>query len=337
MIANPQGIGISLKSLAKAKLLNSFASTSSPRNFIFEEKTFLLIKIQFISIIKWNSRNGTILRKTFCLKNKDRSKLAGILTKEDFKEYIDNKALAHSFADSAYIEDAKIKKFLKYLIELRQKESKPAGSKEFIVLEIGSFMGHSAKFFVSQLESLGLKPKIHCVDLMRGYYEVLSKMNYGVQAFHLIYNTEKEHLQNKVFLHAGKSTELLPIMKLNADLVYVDGEHTSAGVYADLALSLTQVADKGFILIDDVSWKANLDKKTVIYGIECFLHTYKKNIIKMYARGNKGNEWGFFEASITNIKELNTKHLLLVVERNESVTLDSIHKDVKDMGMYFSP
>ena len=160
---------------------------------------------------EWNDIKENLLFKN----PKGRSKLASILIKEDFRQYIDNKALAHSFADAAYLEEGKVKKFLKYLIELRQETKNK--SKDFTVLEIGSFMGHSAKFFVSQIESIGLKPKVHCVDLMRGYYEVLSKMNYGVQAFHLIYNTEKERLQNKIFLHSGKSTELLPIMKLEAD------------------------------------------------------------------------------------------------------------------------
>ena len=284
--------------------------------------------------------------KSLLYKNEGKRKqLANKLIKEIFPKYIAHKYLPRSFNDPGYLEAPFRPQYQPELLKLLLKYSVEAnGNKPITILEIGSFMGLSAKYMVREIESMGPISKglkIHSVDLMRGYYEELSTMQYSNQAFHLIYNTENERLKNKIILHAGKSTEILPSLCLKANFCYIDGEHTSGGVYADLALSLGQITYTGLLLVDDVSWK-DKDARSVVYGILTFIKKYRKNIITMFALGVKDGKYGFFEVKTgeDNIGEVissfKTKQLLIVARRKPDIKLEKIMKEISEEKLYLS-
>lgn len=274
--------------------------------------------------------------KSLLYKNEGRRKqIAKKLINETFNKYITHKYLPRSFNDPGYIDGETIPSLLKTLLKYSYKNST---NNQIVVLEIGSFMGLSSKYMIKEIEGLGMKAKIHSIDLMRGYYEELSTMNYSNQGFHLLDNTERERLENKLVLHAGKSAEVLPELCLRANFCYIDGEHTSGGVYADLALSLGQIKSTGILLVDDVSWK-DKDTRSVVYGILTFIKNYKKYILTMFALGVKDGKYGFFEIDPESPREniffLKTKQLLIIAKRH-TINVKSVMDEIKKEKLYLS-
>jgi predicted O-methyltransferase YrrM len=303
------------------------------------------------------SKNWGIIKRSLLSNDEERLKqLIKKLRNERFNKYITHSYFSYLFRLSAKLLNGEIvPNFTLELIKKKIEDKKTKdrrspeqsskdirsperSSKNIVALEIGSFQGLGAKFMVKEFEDLGLNPKVHCVDLMYNYYEEISKFNYSVQAIHLLENTEPERRTGKIFLHSGRSSEVLPILDLKADFIYVDGEHTSGGVYLDLVMSLNQIDKYGIIVIDDVDWY-DTDKNSTMPGIKLFLKDYGKQglgaIDSMYSLSKNKNDTEYFlhEDDGGNIYKMKTKQLLLIVKHYEN----NISKDdVKAKGLYFS-
>lgn len=289
--------------------------------------------------------------------DKKLNRLINTLKKERFANYITHSYLVYTFNNPGVIRDPKspesleiIPNFLKSLLLEKVKSrssASGASTSDIIGLEIGSFQGLGAKYMIKELESIGLNPKIHAVDLMVPYFEELSRFQYSIQGIHLLENTTYERMSGKLFLHSGKSRDVLPVLNVKADFVYVDGEHTSGGVYLDLVMSLNQLNTYGVIIIDDVDW-LDSKKNSTKPGIKMFLEDFGPQgydvIVGLYSlsKKNDDNQYKLYEQSLSgkeseenflDRKVMKTKQLVLVTKHFEN-TMNM--EDVKAKGLYFS-
>lgn len=209
--------------------------------------------------------------------------------------------------------------------------------KDVNVLEIGSFVGQGAKFFIKAFESVKLNPIVDCVDLAYPYLEEDSTMNYGTQAFHLLKNTEPERMQHKVFIHTGRSRDILPHMCKNFDVMYIDGEHTSGGVYMDLMLCFSIAEEDTVIIVDDLAW-GKKDENPVAIGVEKFMEKHSDNIKEIYLHGVAG---GVYRLHKIETYDESWKYLfdqlVLIVKSKLEKTVDEIRKEIKKYKLHLDP
>ncbi len=202
------------------------------------------------------------------------------------------------------------------------------------VLEIGSFLGQGSKFFIRVLEKHGLKPVVDSIDLMLPYLEEVSNVDYSSQGFHLLKNTIEERKAHKLFLHAGRSRDILPYLSKEFDFAYIDGEHTPGGVYLDLVLTLAKSGKGTLLLVDDMSW---VDLKSVGSGVKMFMKKYASHIEKIYAHGQKGESFGFHEiAGVDELRTVKTDQILFVVKSGVSKTLEQVLSEIKQHKLHLN-
>ena len=139
------------------------------------------------------------------------------------------------------------------------------------VLEIGSYEGRSAIFFLKNFNGCN----ISCVDTWSGSDE------HDIIDFKLI---EKNFDLNTEFYQSNKhltkykmtSNEFFKKNHKNFDLIYVDGDHSSDQVKIDLINSWNSLKNGGFLVLDDYMWWYYKDlKKNPSTSINDFI---KKNI-----------------------------------------------------------
>lgn len=241
----------------------------------------------------------------------------------EINKYIAHKRLAYLWKDS--------NKLFQTLVKNR------LGKKKTInILEIGTFLGQGSKFFIKAFESINIDPTIDCVDLAYPYIEETSTMNYGVQGFHLLKNTEEERMEHKIVLHTGRSRDIVPYMLKEFDLVYVDGEHTSGGVFMDLVLSFNKSTEDTVIVVDDLEWAAK--KNPVAQGVSKFVQHYGDHIKEIYLRGSKDEEYGLFKVdSYSKSKDYKFDQVVFIVKEKTDKTLDEIRKEIKKYKLHLDP
>lgn len=241
----------------------------------------------------------------------------------EINKYIAHKRLAYLWKDSDKLFQTLVKNRL--------------GKKKTInILEIGTFLGQGSKFFIKAFESIGIDPIIDCVDLAYPYIEETSTMNYGVQGFHLLKNTEEERMDHKIVLHTGRSRDIVPYMLKDFDLVYVDGEHTSGGVFMDLVLSFNKSTEDTVIVVDDLEWASK--KNPVAQGVSKFVEHYEDHIKEIYLRGSKDEKYGLFKVdSYSESKEYKFDQVVFIVKEKTDKTLDEIRKEIKKYKLHLDP
>lgn len=120
------------------------------------------------------------------------------------------------------------------------------------VLEIGSFEGMSATFFLWRLPDSVLT----CVDTFEGGLEHRTTADLS--------DLERRFDANVALIDESRVTKLVgdskrilaDLLAKNAmfDLIYVDGSHLGLDVLADAALSWQLLAPTGFVVFDDYRW-----------------------------------------------------------------------------------
>ncbi|MFT5266485.1 MAG: caffeoyl-CoA O-methyltransferase [Polaribacter sp.] len=118
------------------------------------------------------------------------------------------------------------------------------------ILEIGTYTGYSALCFAEGLPSLG---RIDTIDVneeleerVRGYFK-------------------ESMYSDKIHYLIGNALDIIPTLKDQFDLVYIDADKENYSNYYDLAID--KVKPGGFIIADNVLWSAKvlnekLDKDT---------------------------------------------------------------------------
>tara|TARA_B100000886_G_scaffold144974_1_gene98583 strand:+ start:15623 stop:16396 length:774 start_codon:yes stop_codon:yes gene_type:complete len=150
--------------------------------------------------------------------------------------------------------------------------SEKINSKNINILEIGSYEGASAFFFLDYLKASNLQ----CVETFEGSDEH-KNINFDKIKKNFFNNTLifKERL--KVF--EGTSDNFFQQNKQFFDLIYIDGSHEFLNVYKDACNSFNFLNQNGIIIFDDFLKKYYKDlKKDPIIAILNFIFKHKKNI-----------------------------------------------------------
>lgn len=124
------------------------------------------------------------------------------------------------------------------------------------ILEIGSFEGLSAIFFLSFFE----RSKITCVDTFAGNKEHLtsgSQYEADMNSVESRFDDNLAPFGSRLEKLKGLSIEVLPRLRRESrtfGLVYVDGDHRAANSFADASLAWQVLEPGGIMVLDDYLW-----------------------------------------------------------------------------------
>lgn len=133
-----------------------------------------------------------------------------------------------------------------------------------LILEIGTYTGYSALCFAEGLSEDG---HLHTIDIN----DELTPM---VKSY-----IAKAGMGNKITLHNGNASEIIPTLTGPFDLVFIDADKINYSLYYDLVFS--KVRQGGFLIADNVLWSGkvltleNADKDTL--AINQFNEKIKKD------------------------------------------------------------
>ena len=138
------------------------------------------------------------------------------------------------------------------------------------ILEIGSFEGRSAIFFAEFFQ----QARITCIDTFRGKYEANFDRN-------------TRPYRSRIKKIKGRSAQELDKLVFRTwvfDLIYVDGDHTRAGVLIDAFLAFRLLRPGGILIFDDYLW--NLERpvdQRPQQAIDLFQSVYANELILLHA------------------------------------------------------
>jgi predicted O-methyltransferase YrrM len=174
-------------------------------------------------------------------------------------------------ADKTFSSDWAAEHFFKWAELLHQLREKPAR-----ILEIGSWEGRSALFFLNYLPL----SRIVCVDTFGGsvehrldpyFAELASKAESQ-------FDSNLTAVADRVEKIKGSSATVLPelgISRRRFDLAYIDGSHMAADVYRDAVLTWPMLEQGGIAIFDDYEWNLmNEELERPKLGIDAFLAAF---------------------------------------------------------------
>lgn len=169
--------------------------------------------------------------------------------------------------------------------------------KELHILEIGSFEGRGTVYLANKLLSHP-KSTLTCVDPWTSYTQ-------DENSFSSYNKSQEEHKSNnpiptwdfsnhkatwehnvnesgfgqQIKAIQGFSHKILPILLADNkkyDLIFIDGNHTSAFVLTDAVMSFYLTKTQGVMIFDDYNWRPNLqDTFTPKLGVDSFINSFK--------------------------------------------------------------
>ncbi len=126
------------------------------------------------------------------------------------------------------------------------------------VIEVGSWLGQSTIFIAKQLPSEG---KVYAIDHWKGSSEHQPGMKSWEPFLPYLY---EQFLSNVIA--AGQTEKIIPIrlssleaarvVTVQPDLIYLDGDHSTAGLYSDLCVWYPFVENGGILCGDDWRWES---------------------------------------------------------------------------------
>ena len=109
------------------------------------------------------------------------------------------------------------------------------------ILEIGTFTGYSAICLAQGLQDGG---KLHTIDVNEEFSEIILRY------------IKEAGLQDKIQLHIGPAVNILPTLKEDFDLVFIDADKENYSTYYDLVFP--KVKQGGYIIADNVLWSGKI-------------------------------------------------------------------------------
>ncbi len=125
--------------------------------------------------------------------------------------------------------------FLRFISKMKQPET---------ILEIGTFTGYSAICLAAGLKNNGI---LHTIEVNEELEDIILKY------------FEKTGLTEKIKLHIGNAKEIVPKLKLNYDIVFIDAGKNDYAFYYDLVFDM--VKPGGLIIADNVLWSGKVMEK----------------------------------------------------------------------------
>jgi hypothetical protein len=142
------------------------------------------------------------------------------------------------------------------------------------VVEIGSWEGRSALFFLNYLRNA----HVVCIDTFGGNIEHQQDDWFAK----LVPETEGKFDANVAMFGArvekikGPSGTVLPRLGVEGrrfDIAYIDGSHFPADVYSDAALTWSMMVLGGIVIFDDYDWDLMEEHERPKPGVDAFLKT----------------------------------------------------------------
>ncbi len=162
------------------------------------------------------------------------------------------------------------------------------GMDEVNILEIGSWEGMSALFFLTELPNA----RLTCVDTWEGSEEHKDGKKPHLQKT----GKEEKRFDKNIAAHKDRVTKLKcsslaffaeDTPKPSFDLIHVDGSHKADDVMSDALNSFARLKPGGFMIFDDYLWRhfsRSLDNPAA--AINCFLKLKKDQLqILIVSRG----------------------------------------------------
>ena len=156
--------------------------------------------------------------------------------------------------------------FEKYLLPL-------AGRDHLYFLQIGAYTGDASLWLVQNVLTGEWNCELIDIDTWLGSDEEVHETINFVD----VYKTYKERMKPypQVTSIINSSFNTLQFLQKSFDFVYVDGDHTAAGVLLDAELSWYRLKPGGLLAFDDYQWGAHLPaSKSPKLGIDLFLERH---------------------------------------------------------------
>jgi predicted O-methyltransferase YrrM len=162
--------------------------------------------------------------------------------------------------------------FEKYLIPL-------AGQQYLQCLQIGAYTGDASLWLLENVLT-GEFSQLIDIDTWLGSDEEVHE----TIDFNEVYTLYKERMQpfSNVTSIINTSFNTLQFLKESFDFVYIDGDHTAAGVLLDAELSWYRLRAGGIMAFDDYEWGAHLPaSKSPKLGINLFIERHQGEFITL--------------------------------------------------------
>jgi predicted O-methyltransferase YrrM len=149
----------------------------------------------------------------------------------------------------------------------------PLAQQTVRILEIGSWEGRSALFFLNYLP-LG---RITCIDTFSGNVEHHLDPHFAALApkAEAQFEANLAEFADRIEKIKGSSATVLPQLAIAGrrfDLAYIDASHLAADVYRDAALTWPLMAPGGLMLFDDYEWDGmDGERERPKLGVDAFL------------------------------------------------------------------
>ena len=109
------------------------------------------------------------------------------------------------------------------------------------ILEIGTYTGYSAICLAEGLQEGG---KLHTIDINEELEDMVREY------------VKKAGFENKIQMHVGNALDIIPSLKLNFDLVFIDADKENYSAYYDLLIDKLKTGS--YIIADNVLWSGKV-------------------------------------------------------------------------------
>lgn len=156
------------------------------------------------------------------------------------------------------------------------------------ILEVGSFEGQSACWFLEHL--LSDRGELYCIDTWRGSPELVEVFDPSILANS--FETFKENIKlakrahQRVEILRGTSisglAHLLMEQQGTFDLIFVDGAHDAASALTDCCMAWPLLKSGGVLVCDDYGWSLDADIRfTPKMAIDFFYMAFHPHVISL--------------------------------------------------------
>ena len=147
------------------------------------------------------------------------------------------------------------------------------------VLEIGSWEGRSALFFLNYLPNC----RIVCIDTFGGGFDHIAKTEFSEVLPHIESRFDANLADFKDRVQKIKAPSIVALPQLGIchrrfDLAFIDGSHQASDVYSDAVLTWSMLVSGAIMIFDDYQWKLMDDElQRPKLGVDAFLDAFENS------------------------------------------------------------